>query len=854
MLLAAPERKPVASCMENTPVSKPRRHGLLAASAPADVLAARAAEALEQEKFKEAVDLFKLAIRQEPRPEWKDSLADAYRGRARVMATKSMFKEAAMVLENTIAPDGTVRDSRLYLSCLLRDGQQSKAAAYALRCLGSDTAVPAAERAALEDLAAALLVAVPQLPEAPRNASSGSSHWHELAAASREALAAWINGASAEAMEPQLSRISLRSAFRPLRLLLKALTSLPLDEERVRQLLATIPPASAFHPFRQAVEAAVLQEGVLDAAGWERLTPAQQAFVAEIRGLPASTSQFLARSSEAAQGGPGALFSFLTKQPDLPRGEVRSACLNLLPHIPDRVPQFERVFGPLSQVERLRIKALAAEARGDWVVVEQSWQGVAAAIADGNADRQAMLSQGVVYRHLAHLAKVHGELEGDDPFGDPVSFYLERSYAVDPDHIPTILELIGHYREASETKDWHRLVDEAVQRFPDDSQILRQATESAVTRKAYKKAAGFARRLLQINPINPGIRRQMIELQVAQARKQMRAKRPDLAAKELATAAEWERPDALSGLLRIARGLVGLQTGPREQAQAWVREGVELAGGGVAGWFRARFEAELMKLAGDDAAWLRKELADARGRSPTKEAVMAIVATLGQPEARENKRAVAGLLTSLRAWLEQAADLNWPDAEFHALGETLARFEAFDLLEVYARAARKRGPANPTWRFHHIVARTKGKPDRLSPAEMDDMFEMAEAAAKREDFHTARRIEQYLEGDGRVPFGRGRAASAELGTMDADAMAALFAAMMDEMPKRTSKELRAVVDELGREAALAEIVEQIRTATFIPDMPDAVIRRLAETLVDRAVGGERPRRHGRARRSQLFDA
>ena len=256
-------------------MSKPQRRGLPAASAPVGVLAARAAEALEQEKFKEAVDLFKLAIRQEPRPEWKDSLADAYCGRARALAAKSMFKEAAMVLENTIAPNGTVRDSRLYISCLLRDRQQPKAASYILRCLGSDTAVPAAERAALEDLAAALLLAVPQLPEAPRNASSETSRWRELATASREALAAWINGASAEAIETHLNRISLRSAFRPIRLLLKSLTSLPLDEERVRQLLATILLASAFHPFRQAVEAAVLQEAVLDVAGWERLTPAQ---------------------------------------------------------------------------------------------------------------------------------------------------------------------------------------------------------------------------------------------------------------------------------------------------------------------------------------------------------------------------------------------------------------------------------------------------------------------------------------------------------------------------------------------------------------------------------------------------
>jgi hypothetical protein len=233
---------------------------------------------------------------------------------------------------------------------------------------------------------------------------------------------------------------------------------------------------------------------------------------------------------------------------------------------------------------------------------------------------------------------------------------------------------------------------------------------------------------------------------------------------------------------------------------------------------------------------------------------MAIISTLGQPEARENKRAVAGLLTGLRAWLEQAADLAWPDAEFHTLGETLARFEAFELLAVYTRAARKRDPGNQTWRFYHIVARTKGKPDRLSPAEMDDLFEMAEAAAEREDFHTAKRIEQYLEGDGRAPFGRGRAASAALEAMDAESMAAIFAAMMDEMPKRTSRDLRAVVDELGRDAALAEIVEQMRAAPFVPNMPDAVIRSLAGALVDRAVGSERPRQPGRARRSQFFDA
>src|SRR6185312_6907955 len=203
-------------------LKKPQRRGL-APSAPIGVLVARAAEALRQERFKEAVELFKLAIRQDPRPEWKESLTDAYRGRAHALAGKRMFKEAAMVLENTLAPDGTVRDPLLYLRCLIREGQHQKATAHVLVYIGNESALPAAERAPLEELTAALLVAVPQRLDPARAAPSEWTRWLELATASRDALAAWVDGASAEEMDRQLNHISLRSAFRPVRLLLKSL-------------------------------------------------------------------------------------------------------------------------------------------------------------------------------------------------------------------------------------------------------------------------------------------------------------------------------------------------------------------------------------------------------------------------------------------------------------------------------------------------------------------------------------------------------------------------------------------------------------------------------------------------------
>ena len=665
---------------------------------PALALAARGAEALQQQRFKEAVELFKLAVRQDPRPEWKQSLADAYHGRARTLAAKGMCKEAAMVLENTRAPDGTLRDPLLYLTCLIRDGQQPKAAAQALVQVGRDSLLPAAGQAALEELSAALLVAVPQRPEPAGGAASERTRWLELAAASRDALAAWSAGAPAERLEQQLNRISLRSPFRPVRLLLQALAGGPQEAERSRRLLETIAPASPFYPFRQAVEAALPGERALDADRWNRLSPAQQGFVARLRGLPAEASQFLARSAEAARGGPASLFGFLLKRADLPQAEIRSACLNLLVQLPDRVGQFEKSFGRLSELERARIQALAAEARGDWGKAERFWRTAAAAI--GGAGQAEALARGVIFRHLAALAAEHNGIEGDseDFQADPVIFYLECSYEADPDYIPAVLELIGHYRRDARDKDWHRLAEAAAQRFPADSQVLLAATESAMARKAYKKAAGFAHRLLKIDPINPGVRRQMIELQVSHARKQMRARRPDLAAKELAAAAEWERADAPSALLRIAGALVELHSGGGEPALARLRAAVELAGGGAAGWFRAALEAELMKLAGDAAAMLRRELAQAQAAPPTREAVVAVVAALGQKEAGESRRALAALMLGTSAWLQRAAGLDWPAGEFQALSEVLLRFEAFDVLGEFARAGRQREPGNPAWR------------------------------------------------------------------------------------------------------------------------------------------------------------
>ena len=130
----------------------------------------------------------------------------------------------------------------------------------------------------------------------------------------------------------------------------------------------------------------------------------------------------------------------------------------------------------------------------------------------------------------------------------------------------------------------------------------------------------------------------------------------------------------------------------KEDGRDRLRSGVALAGD-APGWFRAALEALLMRLDGGTVNRLRKELARARQAPPTREAVMAVIAMLGQPDTAENRKAVVGLLFGMRDWLLQAAPLRLARQEVHALAETFIRFDAFDLLQEYARAARRRDAA-----------------------------------------------------------------------------------------------------------------------------------------------------------------
>jgi tetratricopeptide (TPR) repeat protein len=799
-------------------------------------LASRAAEAMRLGDFKHAIDLFRRLVKQDGRQEWRNALAEAYAGRARILAAKGMFEEAEIALSKTAAPDGTIRDPLLYMKCLVKRGQTQKATELAVRYVGNDK-VPAATAPQLAELAAALWLTAPVPLVLPVDRQSEGGKWVEHAAAAQQSLTAWIEGKPLKEIDQLLSRIPLRSPFRALRLILKSLITAPDDPARARHLLDGIPPDSPFTSFRLAVEAA-LQAPAEPVTRLSPLSRAQQVFAVEVKGVSNTTSQTLAQLIKAERNGPGALLSFLVSQArTLPADEVKSACLNLLPHAPDRLRQFESAFGPLSEFEKNRVLALAAEAGNRWERAEQCWR-IAAHSVERATDTEARLSAGVIYRHLARLTQNHPEIEGEGASEFPNIEYLEQSLQADPGHLPAALELIGLYRTNERDKDWHRLVAEAAERFPEESSILQQAVDSAIARKAYKNAVGFARKLLALDPINPAARQQMIELNISHARKQTRSKRIDLASKELIEAAEWERPGTPSFLLRINQGLVGRELGQEAAAEALLWQGVELAGGGVAGWCCASLQHALMNGSEANATLLRQELLRAQqAAAPTKEEILSIVSVLSGNQARESKKAAAGLIFRIRDWLLKGSSLAWSAAEFHPLADMLGRADAYDLLGDYAKLAGRREPGDATWRYYQLVARAKGDSSRLSFSESEKLFDMADDASRRHDFHMANRIQRFIEGPDPGPRQRSSRIS-DVGLADfdhddeeTDVLSALLSIGLEDTPLDMVKRM---IAKLGQRDAVTALVDRLRTSP-LGAMPEKMLRDLAKGIVDSVI-------------------
>ncbi|MFP4061488.1 MAG: hypothetical protein ACLFS2_01695 [Halochromatium sp.] len=739
-----------------------------AKAAAAQTPAAResaALQALEAGRYRDAIAELKTLLKEDAASERSQArrlaLADAYAGRARELSDKGMLKEALVLWENRAALGPEVAPALEHSLLCLRLGDHEPA----LRQWSQGEALSREVRERIgEQLAAAVLAGAESLLE--RLAAEDLVRRH--AAPARAALDAYCAG-DAEALEAALGQLPFRSPYRTWALLLKALARAEREPEAAREMLKRIDDDSAFAPLRRAAEMALLEDTDLLHA-IIHAGPRQAELAAQLRGwspqhlkLARDLAAIEMDASPTKAPSPQALQRVLQRYRDqLGADWVQQAWLRLLPPITEPWSRRPKGWNALSEPERALVEAWNAEAHHNaygWDLSEV-WESFAMALADEpdtgpdqERSQERSLAIALALRRFDARLRV---LETEQPDTDPDSpetiaaRQLERSLEWDPDHRETYLRLIRWYRRADRLKDARRILSAAQARWPRDMAVLEAAMQTALASNAFKKAAGLARQMLTIDPINHSVRQQLVNAHLRHAAKQIRHRRGDLAIKEVGEARGWVGRGAglenLRARLGWIDGVLQMLYVEREAGRARLLEQLQHRGEGMLGRVELMLAIDLLGLRQDQIA----KLLDWRaGKVREPDDLRAIIAQL-RDFREQTDRFTVGLVEQLQLLLKGAPWKRLERAELELACETLSRMQLGDARQEAARAALKRWPRTPVFEYHLYDAKY-AKGGRPSTKELDRMQAALMQAQEAGDMRAANQLQGLIQEF--LPFG-----------------------------------------------------------------------------------------------------
>lgn len=728
-----------------------------------EVRETEALKALEAERYRDAITGLKALLKDDVTSERSSArrlaLGEAYAGRARELTAKGMLKEALVIWENRAALGSEVPPALEHSLLCLRLGEIEPV----LRQWSQREALSRAERERIgEQLAAAVLGGDESLLE--RLDADDLVRRH--AEPARAALAAYCAN-EAEALGAALAQLPFRSPYRTWAALLKALTRAEEEPKAAREMLKRIDDDSAFAPLRRAAEMALLDDASLIVA-LKQAGSRQAELVAHLRGWSPKQLE-LARSlaaldtdasATAEASNHQALQRLLHGHRDLLGAEwVQQAWLRLLPPIKEQWGPRPKGWNALSGPEKAQVEAWNAEAQhnDDGWNLPVIWERFAMALADegktGSGHQERSLAIALALRRFDAHFKVLDTEHPDDDLDSPdmtAIEQLEHSLDWDPDHRETYLRLIRWYRHTDQLKEARRLVSAAQARWPQDMAVLEAAMQTALANHAFKKAAGLAQKMLKVDPINSGVRQQLVQAHLQHAAKQVRGGRGDLVIKELNAAREWVGRgaglDSLRERLTWLDGVTQMLYVDRDAGRARVQEQLQAKGEGMAGRVDLMLAIELLSLRQEYVANL---LELKSGKVRDRADLLAILSRL-RDFLDQSEHYSKGLVDRVIALLKRAPWKQLERPELEQACETLRRLRFQAARQEAARVALKRWPHTPVFEYHLYDSKfaEEGHP---SPKELERMQQALNRAQEAGEMRVANQLRELIEEF--LPFG-----------------------------------------------------------------------------------------------------
>ena len=705
----------------------------------------RVKTALQHGHDKEAIVHLKQMLKQERRPEWEGWAVEAHQRQTHRLLQAGKFQEAANLFASGHQLCGLPLDCADYIRCLLQLKQTTKAVE---RYVSARSFLPKTDLFRLQvELGALALAGDKQiLKQLPVNDPVVVDFDKALAL-----LEYWCANDDT-VLRQDLKALSFRSPYRDLRTLLSTRFS---DDGRVgvdRERLTRISSDSPYQRLAMLFHAASLdnREMLLSLPG---LGNEENRFLALLKGWSNAQGK-LAGQLAVLPDEPdyASIFRFADRHKSTDEQSMQRmaemAAIHGSAHRNRAVnlSRFEKRFGRLSPKERAHAEARSVSFAyahglldnngyelGDYQQVERAWGLCAKSIYEANVDDDARFRNALINRYVSHLW-----LETGNPANEITARNIEISLQVDPQDKPSHLLLIDYYLAENKLKKARAAVNNALKVYPHDISILLAAIQVAVAGNAFKKAAGYAKQILAVDPINREARRLLYGAHLAHAHKQASVGKWHLVRKEVKEVMRWVDNPRTKATGLILEACCELRAEQATVAADLLNEASVLAGSTMNTCFIIQYEAhtigfdeaDLYSLANID--WPLDALQH-------KDELFSLIDTVDHFLDEDNTDQIARVLSQFNTVLAPLASLIENEDEFEKLCEFWLRTGQDGLLTSYTDTAKRRFGNKPVFTYFGMV----NKP-WLDSNEFDALEDAMEEAKEQGDQALAMRMISLL--------------------------------------------------------------------------------------------------------------
>jgi tetratricopeptide (TPR) repeat protein len=698
---------------------------------------------LKQERFAEAIKVFRRLMQEDEDAQWAELLCSSYQGRINQLMLKGMYKEAVVTfhaLEKQF-PEYASKLAGVHILLLIKIDQPDKAWQLYEQ---AEKELTKQEKQRIDETFAALFLsgnaslAEKFAPDSPLRGQLPSA---------QKALLCYTQGLDKEALE-HLQTLPFRSPYKGFRMALNGMIAFhdqdnQESQDKARSFFEKVHADSPFFalitPYLQLVT---------DAEGNKpdrELDATEKKAVQLLQGMDNEKSKFLTLLKTKATTPGGFLHCLFKAGTCLDTQVAQQLSYRLLVHDPSYLRTYEKKFGAIKdEFVRAHFNALALEVKDASYQIPQEWQ-YACALLTRKTKRTKKkkpddaLKIALMHRHIANW--IH-RINGDEYHRDEQIEELQKSLEYDPDDKATWFRI--HQLLSDRPADQYRWVNKMLKQFPKEPDIFFFGAEAAVGRSAFKKASRLAGDLLKIDPINTKVRELLIKAHINHGHKLAKQKKYALASKECEHASAFSRGGPDQGRIEITQGLIELIQGREKEAQSLLDKGEARYENKVLAWTQVRIDAERLQIS---PAWKKKfttRLKAVTKHGPEKNELLQIIACL--IDAHDNNHSAwKGVRTILLPYLKKGIDLALQKDEFVVLCQAFQRILEFGLLQAYGEKAVQQWPDTPLFTYYFFVGKSGAGRKRLNFRDIKELEDASNMAMRQKDSATVNLIDDFLE-------------------------------------------------------------------------------------------------------------